>query len=313
MIAVGGENLIDLISRSKDRSDKLEFFAVPGGGPFNVALAVGRLGHNVSYLTPISADSFGDLISARLLQNNVSVTSPRVHQPTSLAVVTVDPNAVPSYVFYRNGTAERQVSSEKLASAMPKDTTIFHVGGLSLVDGEDAEAWKQLFQRCKANSILTSLDPNIRPAVVNDRKKYTKRLRQLMRIADIIKLSDEDLTWLYPNRPLEQAVSDCKADCNAALFILTLGADGARGFVASGNVHVPAAKTHQIIDTVGAGDTFMASVLAWVIETRRSDPQSFHKINTGALIELLTQAARAAALTCEQSGCNPPSRDQLNA
>ena len=116
--------------------------------------------------------------------------------------------------------------------------------------------------RAKTKTILTSLDPNIRPALVSDRHAYVKRLRQMMKNADIVKLSDEDLVWLYPGRPLEQALAECRADCNAALFILTLGADGSRGFVEAGEVHVPAAQTHYITDTVGAGDTFMASILA---------------------------------------------------
>lgn len=311
MIAVGGENLMDLVARNRNDGEQLEFIAAEGGGPFNVAMAAGRLGVDVSYLTPISTDRFGDLLSERLLQSNVTITGARVQQPTSLAVVSVDADGVPSYAFYRNGTAERQVTPETLAGASPEETAIFHVGGLALIDGDDAEAWKQHFTTCKTKKILTSLDPNVRPALVSDRDTYVERLRQMMKNADIVKLSDEDLVWLYPSRPLEQALAECRADCNSALFILTLGADGSRGFVEAGEVHVPAAQTHNITDTVGAGDTFMASILAWIIETRRGDLQSLSTTDTGSLAASLGRAAEAAALNCEQRGCNPPWRDQL--
>ena len=133
----------------------------------------------------------------------------------------------------------------------------------------------------------------------------------MMKNADIVKLSDEDLVWLYPSRPLEQALAECRADCNSALFILTLGADGSRGFVEAGEVHVPAAQTHHVTDTVGAGDTFMASILAWIIETGRGDLQSLSTTDIGSLAASLGRAAEAAALNCEQRGCNPPWRDQL--
>ncbi len=312
MIAVGGENLIDLFARCKAGSDDLELVAVPGGGPFNVATAIGRLGHEVSYLTPISSDIFGDILRARLLQSNVSIASARVQNPSSLAVVSIDSKGTPSYRFYRDGTAERQVRPSSLASAIPRDTKIFHVGGLALIDGEDAEVWKQRFELCNAKNILTSLDPNIRPALVSNREQYVRRLRKLIKIADILKLSDEDLKWLYPNQPLEKALANCRANCNAAMLILTLGADGARGFVAAGDVSIPAAKTHQIIDTVGAGDTFMASILGWVIETGCSNPDSLRKIDINSLKLSLTLAAKAAAMNCEQSGCNPPWRHQLD-
>ena len=111
-----------------------------------------------TYLTPISTDSLGDLLVERLEESNVTISAPRVVQPTSLAVVSLDGNGVPSYAFHRNGTAERQVSFEGLAKAMPSDTTILHVGGLALIDGDDANAWEAFFYDCADRGILTSLD-----------------------------------------------------------------------------------------------------------------------------------------------------------
>jgi fructokinase len=312
MIAIGGENLIDLVSAKQTDNEQPHYVAMPGGSPFNVAMAAGRQGYDVTYLSPISSDAFGDLLATRLVESHVAIAAPRVQQPTSLAIVSLDSDGAASYSFHRNGTAERQVTCEKLASYMPRKTDIFHVGGLALIDGDDADAWKMQFQLCKNSGILTSLDPNVRPALVSDRYQYMARLSALMKIADIVKLSDEDLEWLYPDRPLEQALRDCRADCNAALFILTLGAKGAHGFVDAGDVHIPSAKTDRIIDTVGAGDTFMATILSWVVETDKIKPQALRKTDMASLKTALSGAAKAAAMNCEQSGCNPPWRYQLN-
>lgn len=311
MIAVGGENLIDLVSGKQTNNEQPHYLAMPGGGPFNVAMAVGRQGCDVTYVTPISTDAFGDLLAARLFESNVAIAAPRVQQPTSLAVVSLTSDGVASYSFHRNNTAERQITRETLASYVPPETNIFHVGGLALIEGDDAEAWKAQFQRCKDAGILTSLDPNVRPALIHDRNQYGARLHELMNIADIVKLSDEDLHWLYPDRPLEQALADCRADCNAALFILTLGAAGAHGFVEAGDVHVPSATIDIMVDTVGAGDTFMATILRWIIETGRTTPETLGNTDIAALTTVLSAAAKAAALNCAQSGCNPPWRDQV--
>lgn len=310
MIAVGGENLIDLVAQKQAGNDPLHYRAAAGGGPFNVAMAVGRQGHKIAYLSPISKDSFGDLLADRLVESHVTIAAERVDQPTSLAVVTIDSDGIPSYSFHRNGTAERQVTAAMLARIFPENTKIFHVGGLALIDGDDAEVWKQEFARCRMDKILTSLDPNVRPALINDRKQYIDRIGHLMRNADIIKLSDDDLTWLYPDRPLDVALAECRAQCNAALFILTLGSDGARGFVEAGDIHIAAAKTQTIIDTVGAGDTFMASILCWIVETGRMTPDDLRATDVASLESALTKAAKAAAFNCEHSGCNPPWRYQ---
>jgi len=317
MIAVGGENLIDLVSSKQAASKQAEgepphYLAMPGGAPFNVAMAAGRQGLDVTYLTPISSDAFGDLLAARLAQSNVAIAAARVHQPTSLAVVSLDTNGVPSYSFHRNDTAERQVTLKMLNDCLPGNTDIFHVGGLALIDGDDADAWNALFQQCKRHGILTSLDPNVRPALIADRDQYVERLGQLMNLADIVKLSDEDLQWLYPSRPIERALADCRADCRASLFILTLGPDGARGFVGAGDIHVPSAKTETIIDTVGAGDTFMAGILRWAVDTGRLTPQALYHTDLETLATALTFAAKAAAMNCAHNGCNPPWRDQID-
>lgn len=311
MIAVGGENLIDFVSGTPVPGELPRYTANPGGAPFNAAMAAARQGQPVAYLTPISKDSLGDLLVERLEESQVIISTPRVAQPTSLAVVSLDDDGVPSYAFHRNGTAERQVSFDGLAAAMPSDTQIFHVGGLALIDGDDADAWEAFFYGCADRGILTSLDPNVRPALVSDRESYVARVKRMLKRADLVKLSDEDILWLYPDMDLSAACAACRADSDAAFFILTRGADGADGFAGDNSVTVPARTVTQLADTVGAGDTFMASILSWVMEQGIVARSDLAALDAAAMQAAMTRAGEAAAINCERSGCNPPYRHEL--
>ena len=140
--------------------------------------------------------------------------------------------------------------------------------------------------RCKARGILTAIDPNVRPVLIPNRDSYLDRLRRMMKKVDIFKLSDEDLLWLYPDHALDAALEMCRAECDAALFVLTMGPDGARGFAGGADLTVPATPVPQMVDTVGAGDTFMASILAWALETGRTDRAALNAIDLDGLTEL---------------------------
>ena len=162
MLFVGGENLIDLVQL--DQQDGLPLYqAIPGGSPFNLAIAAGRQGLQTGYLTPISTDKSGDLLAARLDQAGVVLAGGRHPAPSSLAMVTLT-NGVPSYSFYRDGTAERQISEDRLTAALTTDARLFHIGSLALAGGADADVWEALSARCKQAGIAVSLDPNGGPA-----------------------------------------------------------------------------------------------------------------------------------------------------
>ncbi len=310
MIAVGGENLIDLVSGDAAANGLPQYIANPGGSPFNVAMAAGRQGRDVAYLTPVSEDALGDLLATRLVQSHVRLVAPRMPHPTSLAVVSIT-DGIPSYAFHRNGTAERQVSMDGLVRDMPAATTLFHVGSLGLIDGDDADTWESFFADCQARGLMTSLDPNVRPGLINDRDGYVARIRRMMRHADIFKLSDEDLQWLYPDRPLDEALAACRADCAAMLFILTLGEAGSRAFLGDIEMNVDAPAVENLVDTVGAGDTFMASILSWVVEGDLTSRRALAAIDENTLRGAIRRAGVAAAINCGRSGCNPPWRDEL--
>jgi fructokinase len=310
MIAVGGENLIDLVSGDAAANGLPHYVANPGGSPFNVAMAAGRQGQNVAYLTPVSEDALGDLLADRLVQSHVRLVAPRVPHPTSLAVVSIT-DGIPSYAFHRNGTAERQVTKDSLQRNMPASTRIFHVGSLALIDGDDADTWETVFADCQQRGVMTSMDPNVRPGLISDADGYVARIRRMMRHADIFKLSDEDLEWLYPNRSIEEALADCRADCGAVLFVLTLGGAGSRAFLGDIELQADAPAVENLVDTVGAGDTFMASILSWVIENDLAARTALAAIDEDALRAVIRRAGAAAAINCGKSGCNPPWRDEL--
>ena len=310
MISIGGENLIDLVSTKNDKNGLPRYIANPGGSPFNVAIAAGRQGQSTSYLTPVSEDALGCLIAERLIESNVKLAASRVHFPTSLAVVSIT-EGIPSYAFHRNATAERQVSLESLERTIATDTSIFHVGSLGLIDGNDAIAWEAFFEKCHNQGIVTSLDPNVRPSLITERKIYTERIRRMMEHADIFKLSDEDLSWLYPDKILEDALRDCRTDFGNGLFILTMGGEGSRLFFEDIEVSIAAPIIENLADTIGAGDTYMATILCWLMENSLISRSNFPKIDRNALENAGLMAGKAAAINCQRSGCNPPWREEL--
>ena len=304
MIVVGGENLIDLVQIT-DREGLPAFRAVPGGSQYNCARALGRLGLRPHYITPISSDKMGDLLAATLTQSGGTVASARLPVPSSLALVTLDAGQ-PAYQFYREGTAERAVTLESLRSCLPSQTRLFQLGSLSLCDGEDAQAWAEFFVELADKGIACCLDPNVRPAFVQDRRAYIARLEHLISVARLVKVSDEDLAWLYPGTDIEHKVQALAAQSKAALFVLTKGAEGARLIARQATASVEAIQVTEVQDTVGAGDTFMAALIYQLLQ----NPD----LGSRAELERLGRfCAKAAAINCRRTGCNPPTLDEIEA
>ena len=251
MIVVGGENLIDYVQVSE--GDDLPIYrAIPGGSCYNVAIAAARQGQEVSYITPISKDSLGNILAHRLEADKVVVSAPRVDEPTSLAVVSLN-NSQPNYQFYRDGTAERQINHVMLTKTIPFATKIFHVGSIALIDGEDANLWEQKFRELAEQGVITSLDPNIRELLVKNKKQYLDRLERMSKHVNILKLSDEDLNYMYPEASLGDAFTKICSITAAEIIVLTMGAKGARVKAGEISFEVSAAVCDPLVDTVGAG------------------------------------------------------------
>jgi len=307
MILVGGENLMDMIQTGRQGSHAL-FEAVPGGSPYNLAMAIGRQGQKTGYLTPISKDANGEHLATHLAASQVTLLAGRVDAPTSLAMVTIE-DGVPGYAFYREGTAERQVSLSALSAHLGLDASLFHIGSLALADGKDADIWEAFAGACKDRQIPLSLDPNIRASFISDPDNYRARLDRLLARTDILKLSDEDLGWLYQECSEKEALAKLVKATPASIIVLTRGGDGA-SFYHDGSWHdVPAVAVDRLEDTVGAGDTFMASMLVWLAEHNCLD--GLDALEAQQKTQMVGYAGRAAALNCMQKGCNPPWRDAL--
>ena len=303
MITVGGENLIDYVQTAFD--DRLPVYtAIPGGSCYNVAIAIARQDQPVTYVTPISVDSLGNILADRLLADGVKIGAPRSPAPTSLAVVSIS-EGQPSYQFYRNGTAERDISARHLDKSIKKSTKIFHIGSLSLIDGEDADLWEHKFRELYRNGVITSLDPNARPVVVNDRESYVKRLERMLKHTCVLKLSDEDLDYLYPQKSQEEAFAELCANCDAPLIILTKGFYGATVRTPKNQFDVSSVHADRLKDTVGAGDTFMGTILVELYR-RSLRAHEIERISLKELKRIVERATIAAAVNCQSSGCNPP-------
>ena len=308
MITVGGENLIDYVQTGLDGGLPI-FTAVPGGSCYNVAIAIARQNQPVTYVTPISKDNLGNILAERLIADEVSLGAARIDAPTSLAIVTLS-DGQPSYQFYRTETAERQITAQLLSEAIHKSTTIFHIGSLSLIDGEDANLWERKFQELDRQGVITSLDPNARPIAVGDKASYIARLKRMAKHACVLKLSDEDLEYLIPDTPLQDAFAQLCANSSAQLLILTKGADGAIVRTPSQQFEIGAVVANPLRDAVGAGDTFMGTILVELYRRSLSAPD-IAQLPFEELQRIVDRAAMAAAVNCQSSGCNPPYEREL--
>lgn len=306
VIAVGGENLIDFVQEDEGRIPPA-YVAHPGGSPMNVAMACSRQGAQAHYMTPVSTDSMGDLIAARLEADGVILATPRRSEPTSLAVVSLTDGAA-SYQFYRDGTAERQVTPESLAMALPDTAQAFHIGSLAVSGGEDAPVWEAFHGYCKDQGLMTSYDPNVRPTLTPDREGFIARVERMATKTDILKLSDEDLHWMYPDMTHLDAFERFVALSGAPLVVVTKGAEGAMATAGGFTVDIPAAPVQPLIDTVGAGDTFMATLVRQMVD-RKGD----FAFDTAGLRKLIEVSSQAAAINCTRAGCQPPSLEELTA
>jgi fructokinase len=308
MILCCGESLIDMLPRALETGEAA-FLPVSGGAVFNTAIALGRLGEETGFFCGISSDMFGEMLIASLELSNVShALCPRPARPTTLAFVTlVDGHA--KYAFYDENTALRAMTADELPSdAALSGVTAAQFGAISLIGEPCAGAFEALCGRLKDRAVI-SLDPNVRPGFVKDEKAYRDRLARMLRQADIVKVSDEDLAWLAPDRGFETVAGEWIAD-GASIVVLTHGAKGALAITRSGRIEVAAPKAN-VVDTVGAGDTFNAGLLAGLRRAGALDKRALREVGEGALRPALELAAKAAAVTVSRAGANPPFAHEL--
>jgi len=305
MIGVVGEALIDL---EVDHEDARHPVAHPGGSPMNVAVTLGRLGSEVAFLGRLSEDAFGKLLRTHLAESDVNLRwLVDATEPTSLAIVSVAPTGSASYAFHVTGTADWQWQDAELPHNPGLDAV--HAGSLALaVDpgGPVIEGW--LAGLAKTTTI--SLDPNVRPALLGDRDAYRERLERWLAFAAIVKVSDEDLEWIWPGAdPAELAASWIAQ--GRKLVVVTRGGEGSLVWAGGEAFAVPAAKA-DMVDTVGAGDSFSGALLDWLDRHGRLQLTDLDRLTAEEGREAVEFASKVAAVTCSRAGANPPWRNELD-
>jgi fructokinase len=299
--AVAGEALVDLFVDAAGRVD-----ARPGGGPFNVARAIARLGQPAAFLGRLSGDRFGQLLRTGLERDGVQVAIPApAAAPTTLAVVDIGPAGVPRYQFYLSGTSGAALSAGQAKAALPASTIALHVGSLGLAMEPIAASLEELVAGLPA-SVIVMLDPNCRPGAITSRPAYLDRLNRILGRADVVKASTEDLAYLFPDSSAEEAAS-AMLGRGPASVVVTDGPHPARAFLASGEVQADVPPV-DVVDTVGAGDSFGGAFLAWWVGNglSRDELRQPETVRSALLA-----AVDAAVVTCTRAGAEPPWADDV--
>jgi fructokinase len=302
MITVTGEALIDLVI-DDDGCPRPR----PGGGPFNTARTIGRLGLAPAFLGRLSRDGFGRQLRARLEQDGVTLAVPQLADtPTTLAVVDVDGAGAPRYRFYLAGTSSAALEYPLLTAALPAGLTALHAGTLALVMEPIATSIERLITTGLPPGALVMIDPNCRPGAIADRSAYLARLARILRHADVVKVSTEDLAYLYPGATADAAGAVLLGQ-GPRLVLVTDGPRPARAFLPGQelSIDVPAV---QVVDTIGAGDAFGGAFLAWWSgnELTKSDLR-----RPGPVRGALRAAAEVASVTCTRAGAEPPWLEEI--
>jgi fructokinase len=302
VIVVAGEALVDLVP---DAAGALR--PHPGGGPFNTARTIARLGRPVAFLGRLSTDRFGRELEEMLRRDGVALDAVvRTDEPTTLALAELDEAGAARYRFYERGTSAPGLQPAEALAALPADVEALHVGTLGIHLEPIADAVEALVERI-AGDALVAVDPNVRPGVLADPAAFRARLTRLMQRADLLKLSEDDLAWLAPGTAPQDGVRSLLGSARAG--VLTRGGAGALAVTPDAALEIDAPRV-DVIDTIGAGDAFGGGLLAWwaMRELGRED-----LADVDALREATRFACQVAALTCARAGASPPTLADLRA
>ncbi len=292
-IWVCGEVLIDILPSGP----------VVGGGPANTAKALARLGHDVHFIDGISSDAYGQSARTELLNDGVNLDLALASdKPTCTATVTLDDAGGASYEFLIDGTATFDFAASWLPDPYRYQPQVLHIGTLVTVIEPGASAlYDWAMQVAELAPIV--FDPNIRPSVMPDRDLYEAAVEKWAALSAVIKVSDDDLAWLFPGQAIEDVANRWIND-GAFLVVVTCGANGLVGFTSDGRVELPGVKV-DVVDTVGAGDTVGAIVVEAMLA------HGLVELRGDLLRDVLTRAAVAAAITCSRKGAQPPYKYEL--
>ncbi len=307
MIVVCGEALFDIFA-SGDTPTGMALDARVGGSPFNVAVGLARLAQPVCLLTQISRGFLGERLMRALQAEGVHTRSvQRSDAPTTLSLIGLDAQGVPSYAFYGEGCADRLLSLDAL-DQLPADVQAINFGSYATVTGATAATQRALVERAGPD-ILVAYDPNIRLNVEPDLAVWQAQIDWMLPRTHLFKSSEEDLALVYPGRSLASVAEQALAS-GVSLVVVTRGAEGALAWTAQAQVQAAPVRV-QVVDTVGAGDTFQAAMLAWLAEQGALSAAALRQLGATQVQALLDFASRAAAITCARRGADLPRRAEL--
>ncbi|SFR71237.1 fructokinase [Agromyces sp. CF514] len=296
-VLVVGEALVDIVHRADGSIDES-----PGGSPANVALALGRLGRSPRLLTSIGDDPHGQAVREWLAASDVRVQNQPAAR-TSTALARLDGEGAATYEF--DLAWQIQADGVDLADAL-------HIGSIAATLDPGATAVSDLVDRHRGRALIT-YDPNIRPSLIDDRDAVRSRVLSLIERVDVVKASDEDIAWLHPGEDLADVARRWSLS-GSALVVVTTGSDGCLALAPSFELAIPAVKV-DVVDTVGAGDTFMAALIDGLHSEHAFGTDARVKLGTlraGQMASLLARSVRAAAITVSRPGADPPGRNVLD-
>lgn len=304
-LTVIGEALIDLVPG--DGQGRYE--ARPGGSPFNVAVGLARLGHRVTLMARLADNAFGRLLRDHAEAEGIDLShAPHATEPTTLAVVGVDPEGGASYDFYTEGTADWQWSTPEIGK-IPDDTAVFHLGSLaSWIPPGDELIHDAAARLHRDDRTLISYDPNVRPALLRGTDDARSRVERSVSVAHLVKASREDAGWLYQG---VTAAAHRWLELGALLVVVTDGPDGAYLFRPGAAPEHRPGRQVRVADTIGAGDAFTSGLLGGLARRGLHTPKSLRSCAPEPLSEAADEAVLVSSLTCEHPGADPPTLIRL--
>ena len=301
---------VDRSSTADTAAGKISLNGNIGGSPLNVASGLSRLGHRSRYLTKISNDLFGQRMREYFKVSDIDYSlCVDTDRNSTLAIVETNDDGSARYVFYTDGTADVSLTEAELPKQLPDDCRVLQFGSYSTAVGTAGPALASLAQR-ESDKRFICYDPNLRPSIEPDMERWKDTFNSFAATATLIKASDEDIETLYGKNSEDRFVSDCFAK-GAALVFITRGPNGSTGFSADGNQTQVSGITVDVVDTVGAGDTYQATLLHWLASEGHISSEG--KLTGRVDLEAsMTLATRAAAITCTRSGADLPTLAELN-
>jgi fructokinase len=300
-VLVIGEALVDIVTgdgSGNGNGNGKGVKATPGGSPANVAVGLARFGIPTELVTRFGTDPYGDQLGAHLFGNGVQLAPGSVDPAfrTSTATATLDPDGVASYEF--------DITWETPALSLSTSCPAVHTGSIATVLEPGAEAIRKFLASLAGQPVTVTLDPNARPTITPDPVSTWAAVRELAATADLVKLSDEDCEFLRPGLTPDEIAAELLSD-RTRCVVLTLGGAGAVGFIPTARVEVPAPAI-EVVDTVGAGDSFMAALIAGLYTRGLLGAVRLEGLDENSLREVVDYAVKAAAITCTRHGADPP-------